>query len=178
MKKNYIYILLFVFVSCLNNLYSQPVQYASLEIVNGSPTGYTNVITLLWINSDTVQVTKSQRISTGGDTAITYNLASLDYTQYENEVIFTLEDDVWIIPFDQGSNPSLCQSGNLYFGCECKAAPAPPTGSCGIWTYDDGTKSRCFQNTCSGFCQPYYRDACTSGGTTAIILKAKEVIYD
>jgi len=104
--KNIIFI--FIIFLTTTSLYSQPVQYSSKEMSSCTPTGYTNVLTLLWINSDTVKVSYSQRISTGGDKVVSYDLAGLDYSIVNNKISFDCEEDTWIIPFDEEYEPSIC----------------------------------------------------------------------
>lgn len=176
MKKNLVLVLLLILAMMTNSLLSQPVQYTSKEMNGCTPTGYTNVITLLWINSDTVQVSKSQRISTGNDSTCSYDLAGLDYTENGNTITFQCEEDIWVIPFEGDLYLSKCVDfGNFSLTCDCEGE-----GSCDILVnFDDNgdLHATCDHSPCTECCNPDVSTGPCSSCNSFLILRAKSVIY-
>ena len=167
-------VFLFILLFTTTSLFSQPVQYASLEMVDGSPTGYTNILTLEWIHPDTVEISYSQRISTGGDEAVSYDLAGLDYNIVGNKITFECEENTWIIPFDEEYEPNICiptgPNDQWLFCCDCRVE-----GDCGI-KFIGSTPPRieCDEDMCSR-CHGYLCGKVQ--GNFFIIVRAKAVIY-
>lgn len=156
-------------------LVAQPVQYASKEINGCNPTGYTNILTLEWLTSDTVRVSKSQRLSTGGDIVCSYDLAGLDTSKTESSITFLCEDNIWVIPFEGNLNPTICQNFPGYtLCCTCEGL-----GECKIdvTIIDNVLHTSCNDGQCTACCKPDVTPLPNSP-KSVLFLRAKAVLFD
>jgi hypothetical protein len=80
--KNYILMLLVLFIFSSFNVYSSSEVFESLEVdEDGDPTGQTVVYELEWISQDTLQISVSTRASAAGDEVYLYNETSYSEVQ-------------------------------------------------------------------------------------------------
>jgi hypothetical protein len=118
--------------------------YSCLELdSNGDPTGYTIDITVEWTTPTDATVTRSSRISTGGDTYRLFNLTDDEFTEDGDQWEISFDQTTYFIPFDSG-NEGIIATGHV--ACYCKGSEAgndncrfPHYGSC----YNFGTCNRC-----------------------------------
>jgi len=178
MQRILIFILIVMCTIISIPLISQAIEYTSLEVVNGQCTGYTNTITLNWIDSNTVEVSRSRRLSVGTDVVASYNVADLNYTGNNTVIIFYCDDDTWFIPFDDNIDPSkLAASFEVSIECFCQLYEQEVVPKCGKVVQNN--EVICENYSCLGCCRQRIILGTTifDGNGSCVLVNAKNLVY-
>lgn len=170
-------IILFVFVCILSlNAQQGTETYTSIIVENGEFTGYTAEITLDWISTDTVEITKLITSTTQDDVQALYNLTNDPVNIVNGEASVYFDEQTWHIPFHD-EQPEQIQIPRLYnIYCVCGYFGSYD-GSCQVGESD--TQYFCLPSIpCEGICFLKARRDQATGFTPGIFVNAKHVIIN
>lgn len=152
-RKLFLSMMLSIFLLPIANLSSQstPQQLRCLQVQNCQPTGFTWEMSIEWVSSDEVNITRRLVPSVPDDIKKCVNLTDNPLIMEDGQAVINYNDNDWTIPFETGSPALMANAGGAAsLRCDCDG----DKGKCSVMIRPE--YADCYDDSCTGCCNLIY----------------------